>query len=209
MNRNVRLFGRLFPSHLLITAALSLYALILAILFRTPDRIIAFFAMLLSSLGDIILMNYRPVTDRLPVKGFTAGGVVFGVSHILYATAMAVAILRSGGTFFNAGSLAAGILFLLLAAFYAVGTHLRDGDLKLMPLIVVYLFFICLNCSTAAAAAVSLGGIRIVAAAGALLFLISDQLIFLNKLIKIRIRNSDFWIWLPYTAGQILLLTGC
>ena len=209
MNRNVRLFGRVFPSHLLITACLSLYAILLAIVFRTPDRFVAVFAMLLSSLGDIILMNYRPVTDRLPVKGFVAGGLAFGTSHIIYAASLTVVILRSGVSWFNAGSLTAAILFVLLATFYAVGTPLRGGDTKLMALIVVYLFFICLNCASAAAAAVSLGGIRIFAAAGAMLFLLSDQVIFIDKLLKKRPKNSELWIWIPYTAGQILLITGC
>lgn len=71
MHRFFAWFG--LPGKLVLTALISLTAIVLAVIDPTPTRIICIPAMLLSSLGDIILMNYKPITKHLPVKGFIAG----------------------------------------------------------------------------------------------------------------------------------------
>lgn len=80
MHRFFAWFG--LPGKLVLTALISLTAVVLAVIDTTPTRIICIPAMLLSSLGDIILMNYKPITKHLPVKGFIAGAVAFAAAHV-------------------------------------------------------------------------------------------------------------------------------
>jgi len=231
-NRPVKLLGKTYPLHLLITAAMSAYAVILAAIFRTPDRIVCVFAMLQSSLGDIILMNYKPVTDKLPFKGFVAGGISFGLSHILYITAFSILLCLRGAFCPNAATIAGAAVWIFWTCFFLIAVlcpeekrqtfrkrnavpdpvackekEEKKNKALLFPML-GYLFFICLNLTTTLTAAASLGGIRIVSAAGMILFLGSDLVIFFDRLLGEVPPRQDLCIWIPYVLGQLLLITG-
>lgn len=197
-------------SHLIITLSLSLYGILLAAFapHPAPDRYLCAAAMLLSSLGDIVLMNFRPVTDRLRLHGFVAGGAVFGISHIIYAAGFAVLNLVRGGSFSNAGLLAAVAVWAALIIFGAFRYRDAGGSKPLFLPVAGYLTLICADCASVWAAAVSLGGLRWISAAGIFLFLASDLFIFFDKLLGVRTKNNDLAIWILYPAGQFLLLTG-
>ena len=78
----------------------------------------------------------------------------------------------------------------------------------MIPLGILYLFFIALNFTTVYSCTASRGGIFFVSALGITLFLISDLIIVSDKIIGTKIKNSDLWIWTLYPIGQILLLIG-
>lgn len=81
--RFFRWFG--LPGPLVLTALLSLFALTLAGLFPSLPRWLCAAGMLCSSLGDILLMNYRPITNRLPFRGFAAGaGSLHAGARLVY-----------------------------------------------------------------------------------------------------------------------------
>ena len=197
-------------SHLVITLSLSLYGILLAAFAQhpAPDRYLCAAAMLFSSLGDIVLMDFRPVTDRLRLHGFVAGGTVFGISHIIYAAGFSVLNLVRGGSLSNAGLIAAVAVWAVLITFGAFRYRDAGKSKQLFLPVAGYLTLICTDCASVWAAAVSLGGLRWVSAAGILLFLASDLFIFFDKLLGVRAKNNDLAIWILYPVGQFLLLTG-
>lgn len=203
MHRFFSWFG--LPGELVLTALISLLAIALALAAPTATRLVCIPAMLLSSLGDIILMDYKPITGRLPVRGFIAGASFFAASHVIYTAAF----LCSVRGYFNVGAWLGILLFAVTSAATAVlCLGKQNGDRGMIPLGILYLFFIALNFTTVYSCTASRGGIFFVSALGITLFLISDLIIVLDKIIGTKIKNSDLWIWTLYPIGQILLLIG-
>ena len=207
MHKLFNWFG--LPGKLILTSLISLTAVVLSIADPTLTRIVCIPAMLASSLGDIILMDYKPVTTRLPVRGFIAGASVFAFAHVIYFCAF----LCSVKNYFNAGAWAGIALFVAVSAAVVVicrssasGTSTKDG--KMLPLCILYLFFIALNYTTVYSCAAAHGGRFLISAVGVTLFLISDLFIVADSILGAKIKNSDFWIWTFYPIGQILLLAG-
>lgn len=203
MHKLFHWFG--LPGKLVLTLLISLTAAVLAAVDPTVTRLLCVPAMLVSSLGDIILMDYKPVTEKLPARGFIAGASTFAVSHVIYFAAF----LFSAGNYFNIGAWVGIALFAVTAAAIAVlCLSSSGGNRRMMPLGILYLFFIALNFTTVYSCATARGGRFIVSAIGVTLFLISDLFIAADSILGKKIKNSDFWIWTFYPAGQILLLAG-
>lgn len=206
MGRFFRWFG--LPGNLVLTTLISIYGIVLACVFRTPERIICAFAMLFSSLGDIILMDYKPITKRLPFRGFTAGALTFGLSHLIYASAFLTVIIISGFDFFNHGFILGCVLFCAsLVALTFMNRRNRTGK-TMIVLPLCYLLLIAGNCAVIFSCSVSRGAFGFIAAAGAVSFFISDMFIALNVVGGLKIKHSDDIIWWFYPIGQILLLAG-
>ncbi len=205
MGRFFKWFG--LPGNLVLTCLISLYALIMAIVFRTPEHIICAFAMLLSSLGDIILMNYRPIVDRLPFRGFTAGAASFGLSHATYTAAFIYIIVSRGYSFVNFGAFSGIALFLLsIAALFIMKAHNREKISMLLPL--CYLLLICTNCTVIFSCAFSGGAFGIISAIGAISFFISDMFLAFKIVAGVYTKTMEELVWWFYPIGQILILTG-
>ena len=92
------------PKRLVTTVFLSVLSMILALADPSAARVLCVPAMLLSSFGDVILMNYRPITRRLPFRGFVAGSTFFLLSHVVYCAAFLVLLNRAGETYYNDGA---------------------------------------------------------------------------------------------------------
>ena len=131
MHRFFKLFG--LPGKVVLTALMSLLAVLMAVLDPTMTRILCIPAMLVSSLGDIILMNYRPITDRLPFRGFIPGAVTFAVSHVLYFIAFLFAAVEGGRSYFNAGAYW-GIFLSACLLLWMTFRGLKRGDRKMLAL---------------------------------------------------------------------------
>ena len=84
MSRYFAWFG--LPGSLVLTLLLLLFALCLAVLCGGADRWICFFAMILSSCGDIFLMNLDFIRSWFE-NYFVIGAAFFMVSHLVYLTA--------------------------------------------------------------------------------------------------------------------------
>ena len=188
-----------------LTVLLSLLALGMALVFRTPARWLMAAAMLCSSLGDLILANWRGLGSRMPIPSFYAGMLCFIAAHILYAAAFAGLVRRQGASVFNPG----GRLALLLAA--AVGTAVviaalrRPGvDLRLLAACTGYLCIIGWMLMNVFALAWSAKGVHILTALGAFSFFLSDVIIGLVTLVHITAYSRYIW-WL-YPIGQLLML---
>ena len=205
MHRFFKWFG--LPGKVVLTALMSLLAVLMAVLDPTMTRILCIPAMLVSSLGDIILMNYRPITDRLPFKGFIPGAVTFAVSHVLYFIAFLFAAVEGGRSYFNAGAYF-GIIFSACLLLWMTFRGLKRGNRKMLPLGMLYILFISLNFTTVFSCAVSHGGIFILSAVGVVSFLISDLMIAEDVILNDKIKNADTLIWTFYPIGQIFLIIG-
>lgn len=207
MNRFFRWFG--LPGRLVLTTLISIYACALAIYSPTLPRLLAAVAMILSSLGDIILMDFKPITRSLPFRGFIPGALVFTGSHIFYILAFGYNIYDAGYAYLNVGVLAAFICYvaMILATLLIVLT--RNVEIKSMFFLsMIYLLVISGNCATVYSFAYSARGLAIVSAVGVLSFLISDYFIVMDKVCDITSERLRGLIWWFYPIGQILLLLG-
>lgn len=207
MGRFFRWFG--LPGNFVLTLLISLYGIILACIFRTPSRIICAAAMLLSSLGDIILMDYKPVTNRLPFRGFTAGAASFGIAHIVYASAFIFTTASSGYNVINRGFFC-GIglsIIALITLIFLMRTKKQDSNvMKVLPF--CYLLLISFNLTVIFSCSVNRGAYGLISGIGALSFFISDLILSIRLVSNIKIKHNEELVWWFYPIGQILLLTG-
>ncbi len=204
--RYFRWFGQ--PGALILTALLSLEALLLALCFPSLPRWFSTCGMLLSSLGDIILMHYRPITDRLPFRGFTAGAVAFMSAHGFYIASFSLAAARLGGVS-TAALIVGGTLFVGLLCMLVV-LNCRNATPKSgrMRLCTVYLVIISACCTAVFAYAANRGLLGAISATGAILFLASDTVIGFGEVGGLRIPHAGDLIWTLYPLGQALLIGG-
>lgn len=207
MGRLFRWFG--LPGNFVLTLLISLYGIILACIFRTPQRIICAVAMLLSSLGDILLMDYKPVTKRLPLRGFTAGAASFGIAHLVYASAFILIMVNEGYALVNWGFFCGIALFAasVIALICLMKTKQQDNAvMKVLPF--CYLLLISFNLTVIFSCSVSRGAYGLISGLGALSFYVSDLILSMRLISSIKIRHNEELVWWFYPIGQILLLTG-
>ena len=205
MDKYFKCFG--LPGALPLTGLMSLLALVLALLFPSPARWICFGAMLLSSAGDIFLMHLPVIEKNLP-NYFLIGASFFMAAHALYALCYAKLIRQSGAALLNPGLL----LMLITAVVFAVWfirMCAAQGKTDQLPLILIYIALISLDCMMVFSYAWSQGisnPLALLAAVGAVSFFISDLFIGLNM-----VTGASRWghlIWWYYPIGQILLILG-
>lgn len=207
MTRLFRWFG--LPGRFVITVLLSCYAVTLAALRPSPQRLVAAAAMLMSSCGDIVLMDFKPITRHFLKTGFETGVFIFMLSHLLYTTAFGFAISIGGDAYINQGVMLAGIIFViveLLMVAAAVGS--KNAAAPPLLLGTLYLLVISLASSFVYSYAFSTGGRSILSAVGIFLFLLSDCFIIANRILAKKSKLLSRLVWWVYPAGQILLLSG-
>lgn len=205
MEKYFEWFG--LPGKLVLTLLLSLLALVMVIVFPTSDRVLCLVAMLFSSAGDIVLMNYKKIGDRMLVPYFFVGAVLFMISHVFYFFAFFSVIRGNGYSYLNAGVFGVAALIIMIAAAFGV-TAFRRGHCKInvFLLLCIYLMIIGINCATICSFSYSAGGTAWIAAVGALSFLISDLIIGLERLLGVASPRLRAAIWWFYPIGQILIL---
>ena len=189
---------------LVLTMLLSLSALGSAMVFPSTARWLCFAAMLMSSVGDIFLMHFRAIEKNIP-NYFIFGAAFFMLAHVLYTACFGVKIRANGAAYFNGGA----IIALVIAAACLIYFVSICQNKSQLPLAMVYLAIITLNCMTVFSYAWSSGMGRplgLIAAVGALSFLASDLIIGFGLLASIH--RYDWLIWWLYPIGQALLIVG-
>lgn len=205
MDKLFRWFG--LPGSVVLTALMSFLALARALLLPTPARWLCFAAMALSSIGDLFLGHLKFLTSHFR-HCFEIGVGFFMASHIMYALCYSVKSLDIDAPIWNAGA-AAAFLFGILAASVLAGISFRHNRTKNLPLVLIYLCAITLNCATVFSYAWSqrLSSFSSVfAAVGVFSFMLSDFIIGLGLTGKIH--RYDALTWWFYPIGQILLILG-
>lgn len=189
---------------LVLTILLSVTALLLAMMLHTPVRWLCFAAMLMSSVGDIFLMHFKIIEEKIP-NYFVIGAAFFMLAHLLYTACFGLKIRMQGSAYLNGGAIAA-LLIASACLIYFTSICKNKGQL---PLAVAYLAIITLNCMTVFSYAWSRGMgdlLAILAAAGAASFLASDLVIGFGLLANIH--RYDDLIWWLYPIGQMMLIAG-
>ncbi|MBR5226005.1 MAG: hypothetical protein IKV90_10135 [Clostridia bacterium] len=205
MDRYFGCFG--LPGTFVLTACMSLLALVLAMIFPAPARWLCFAAMLLSSFGDICNTRFMGI-DRILPNYFYVGAGFFMAAHLFYAAAYLMKIRGSGAVLLNPGAMIMMGIAVALAVGFAVMCR-REGRLNMLPLILIYIALISLDCTMIFSFAWSQGlanPLALLAAAGAVSFFLSDLIIGLDVVFG----GGKFgWlIWWLYPIGQILMILG-
>jgi len=191
---------------LTLTSCMSLLSIILFCLFPSVFKFICVIAMLASSIGDVILMDYKPFTSRLKIDLFTAGMLSFGIAHMLYI-ALFISKAFALGASLNIGTYTAiGITLVAICSLITVGIKKKSISLSLLSLGIVYIVILSLNLCAVSTLAFSIGGLAYLTLIGALSFFISDMIIAFDK-VKL-ISGGEIPIWIFYVIGQMFLITG-
>ncbi|MEA4831325.1 MAG: lysoplasmalogenase family protein [Oscillospiraceae bacterium] len=193
------------------TAIILTYSLIIFVIFPSPYRLFCFLGMLFSSGGDILLAKWEPImTAFLKKHSFEAGTMSFIIAHCLYSAAFIIRQRMSGTMFFNYGTVLGTFIFIILVTFlfWLNKTNSSGSNIQLLILCVVYLAFICFDCTSVLSCSAASGGWLWLSGIGAISFLISDVFIAVDFVGGRHINNKDQLIWWFYPIGQILLLTG-
>lgn len=205
MSKYFEWFG--LPGSFVLTLLMSVFALVMALIFPSHARWLCFAAMAFSSVGDIFLMRFGGL-DKVFPNYFMIGAAFFMLAHLLYAACFTLRIRESGAAFFNAGAVIALVIAAVCFAYFAK-LCMEPGRRDQYPLILVYLIIISINCMSIFSYAYSSAGrhpMAILAAVGAVSFLLSDLIIGLGM--AAGINQYDHLIWWLYPIGQILIIAG-
>lgn len=205
MDQYFQWFG--LPGSFVLTCLMSLMAVVLAVFLSSPHRWLCAAAMIVSSLGDIVLMNFKNIGSRMPVPYFYVGAVLFMGAHLLYIGAFASRIRQNGWRLANAGFWTAAAFVLLIWIVLTVFSFRVGASEPIMYLLcLVYMCIIGCNCAVICSFAFSAGGWYLIAAAGALSFFISDLIIGIDRLTGFTTPALQEGIWWFYPIGQILII---
>jgi len=207
MVKYFRWFG--LKGELVLTTILSSLALVLALVFRTPERFTCLAAMLFCTGGDLVIMNFRGIRryirHLLPV-----GASLFAVGHIFYLITYRMKFVQEGygtsplntGFYIGVGVVLAGMLG---GIFFCI----RFGRKRMIPLIVLYGMVLGANACTIVSyawAAAPKNPMAVLAGIGAVTFLVSDFGVAIERLDRRHDWHS--FVWWTYPVGQILLILG-
>jgi alkenylglycerophosphocholine hydrolase len=159
---------------------------------KTLDGLILSLVFIFSCIGDVMLGLHRE-------DYFVYGLIAFLIAHLFYTWLFT----RNFPGFFRVSQKQQLVLLLLAIYSAAMTVWLWSGlgDMRIPGL--VYLCVITLMCMTAILANFSHSSIVF----GALLFLLSDSFIAINKF-KMQIPYSNYAIWFTYYLGQCLIALG-
>jgi len=199
-----------FPGIFVLSCLLSLFGILLALAFRTQDRLLAMLAMIISTLGDTVLMNFRSLPQKLPFPYFYLGAGLFILAHLVYLIAFDSVLARKGLSLVNAGFWM-GIALAAAAAFFLAVLFLRTN--RAVPALMIavcalYLVIITANCAVICSYAFSVKSWQSLAALGAVSFFLSDYIIGLEKLMLLSTPALQKWVWILYPIGQFFILLG-
>lgn len=195
------------PGSVVLTALLSVFALIRALADPTLVHWSCFAAMLLSSFGDLFLGHLKWLHARFK-NCFLIGAGFFMAAHLMYIFCYGMKLFAADGLCVNCGT-AAAVGIGLLALILMLWLSLHSGRTGILPVAVTYLFVILADCAVVFTYAWAAGPFSlpaVCAAAGMLSFLLSDLLIGLH--LTGDIHRFDFLVWWLYPIGQFLLILG-
>lgn len=189
---------------LLISVSLVAIALIAFCIY--PERLdtqICLLAMFFSFLGDLSL-NSMPLNKR-PHWLLYIGASFFMVAHLQYAVAYYWLIFEGNKVFFNPGANIAITFMILLFAVSVAFAIIFKSKPKLMTIIIfcLYTFVIGINFVTIYSYSWSFASASFV---GALSFLISDFIIGIETVFKVKNETLRKLVWVFYPFGQILII---
>lgn len=167
------------------------------------DSKICLLAMLISFLGDISL-NCMPLNKR-PHWLLYTGAAFFMIAHLVYASAYYWIIHENNKFYINFGSIIASLFITLLFASTVALAIYSKSKPKNMTIVIfsLYTVIIGINFVTIYSYSWSFGSASFV---GALSFLISDFIIGIETVFKVKSDILRKLVWIFYPIGQILII---
>lgn len=167
------------------------------------DTTFCFIAMFFSFIGDISL-NGMPLEKRPNWLMYT-GAASFMVAHLLYAKAYYV-LIKDSYEFFNAGMIISSVFMVLFLLVSIICVIKSKQSLKALMLVIfgIYIFIIGINFITICSYSWSAKALSFI---GALSFLISDFIIGIETVFKIKSSTLRKLVWVFYPIGQFLIIT--
>jgi len=152
------------------------------------NNIIIIFAMLFSSVGDVLLLVNRGCFNEKKKETFNYGIIAFSISHMLYIYAMTTSKLSNILIFIALGLI--GTLIILVQ----INCKSKIIIFSLYGIIILLNFINSFNYS-------------IIALVGMFWFVLSDIAVAVSKIRQKRTITSQFIIWITYIFAQICLLS--
>ena len=149
-------------------------------------------ALALSSLGDVLL-------DLDPVRLFVFGLASFLVAHLVYT----VLFLRSRRRPIELSGPRGALVLLMIFTAASLGSWLIPSLGRLMVPVAIYMFAITAMVVSAIVARFASPWVAV----GAILFLVSDSVLAINKF-KMTLPYRDIVVWSTYYLGQYAIATG-
>lgn len=190
------------PVRLILTALLSMLAVILFLVCRTQPRKSAMIAMLLSSCGDVFMV----ISAAWGQLATYAGAAFFIAAHIVYGGGFYEQLKAKGQPRINAGTYAGIVLMVLSAVGLGIAAFTVPEDKKpvMFALILVYIAAIGYNVTSTFSLAKAFGRTYLILPFAAVVFYVTDVFIFADML------NIDHtlrqYVWLAYPEAQLLLI---
>ncbi len=207
--------GRFFnrtkvPGKMMLSLHILGLAAVLAVVFRTSDRILCAFAMLFSSFGDYMLIDELEERrkSRKIKNAFILGGAFFMVAHVLYVLTFFTQLKKTGAELssLNAGSYTAIGIAAALVILFAVICGVKK-DFSKYPLLLAYVLLLTADCYAAltyGAAAFPKVPLSLLAPVGAVSFMLSDLILGLDMIGGIK--KFAPYLWWFYPIGQLLMI---
>jgi len=191
---------------LLLTSVMSALSVILFLIFPSVLKGICIFAMLFSSVGDVIMMDFKPLTRHIKKDIFTYGMLSFGIAHILYIIlyllkAISLNVSVNIGTY-----IAIGITVFTILALLVTNSTKRILPASFLALGILYILILSSNLCIVSTLAFSVRGNSFLTLIGAFSFYLSDMIIAFNK--AANKSGGEIPIWIFYVTGQVFLIIG-
>ncbi len=192
-----------------ITFSLSLLSLVLLFVFPSLARALCLAAMLFSSLGDLLLMNFTPLTKHIRGNLFLIGASSFGVAHVFYIATYALKAFNASASL-NTGTFFAVIIAVTtMLILFSISNVKKSVEVKMLIFGLAYIAVLSVNMLFVFSYAVQVKGFAFFTALGAFSFFFSDSVIAFNTVLKVKVGLlQELLIWIPYVIGQLLLIIG-
>lgn len=185
------------------TTLMSILAFVLFVINKDQTHVLCLYAVLLSTIGDLLLMNIKNIPNRIfKGKHFYVGMIAFALSHILYFVCFST-ILASFSAEITIAAFNTMIVFLIMG--YVAIILAKNKPSVFLIFVGIYSLIISINIFQISRCAYELGGHYILALIGIILFAISDFLIIVRETRF----NKEFvckLIWVFYPIGQLLII---
>lgn len=187
---------------MIITAVLSVLSVVLYLVYRTEPRKDSMLAMLLSSVGDVLIVNSASIGQLATYFGAAA----FIAAHIIYGECFRKQIKKANGKYFNPLFFTGAAVMTVSAVIIGVLAFTVPAEKKpiMFVLILFYIAAIGYNvCSSFSISKVK-GGLFGILPAAALAFYLTDIFIF-EDMLNID-HNMRQFVWLIYPEAQLCLV---
>lgn len=193
---------------LYVTTLLVLLSVILLCIRPNRYTALACAAMALSWIGDTMLMQFKPISNRVR-QYFLWGMGAFGCAMLVYSyTLLSIFSFMSGGELMLWWCFFAVFVFAgLLIWIFSIARNsnqilaLRIGTLG-------YGILVSAMAASACSVAIASNGKAFILLFAGISFFISDMLIALCDFGSLKLKYRGLWIWLFYAPAQLMLLIG-